>query len=187
MVHTISKLTRPFFSGCQNGFSDPVFQRLYSEGYYDNQEESSLTALSNLLSKATNPLQMAKLLYYASTIKKSRAWISEISGARFRTWEELHLLRKHWPGKILLKGIQGVKDARKAAEMKDFVDGIIVSNHGGRQVDGAIASLDALEMIMQDDLIRQSGMTVLFDSGVRTGSDILKAVALGAQGVLIGR
>lgn len=110
-----------------------------------------------------------------------------MSSARYRTWEDLHMLRKYWQGKILIKGIQSVEDAKKAVEMKGVIDGIIVSNHGGRQVDGAIASLDALENIMSDGAVGNSHLTVLFDSGIRTGSDILKALALGAKGVLIGR
>lgn len=67
------------------------------------------------------------------------------------------------------------------------MDGIIVSNHGGRQLDGAIASLDALAEIGADEKVKESGLTVLFDSGIRTGSDVLKAVALGAKAVLVGR
>jgi len=164
-----------------------VFQRLYREGYYNDPTKPQ--GLLTLLGKASNPFQGMKLLYNALTIKKSMAWISEISGTRFRTWEDLPLLRKHWPGKIVLKGIQSVADAKMAVKMqeKGFLDGIVVSNHGGRQVDGAIASLDALETIMEDEQVRGSGMTVLFDSGVRSGSDVLKAVALGAKGVMIGR
>lgn len=79
-----------------------------------------------------------------------------------------------------------LQDAEKAIEMG--IDGIIVSNHGGRQVDGAIASLDALAVICATPRIlaaQKVGMlTVLFDSGVRSGSDVIKAMALGAQGVL---
>jgi isopentenyl diphosphate isomerase/L-lactate dehydrogenase-like FMN-dependent dehydrogenase len=67
------------------------------------------------------------------------------------------------------------------------MNGIIVSNHGGRQVDGARASLDALAAITADRTVRRSGLTVLFDSGIRTGSDAIKALALGAKAVCIGR
>lgn len=62
-----------------------------------------------------------------------------------------------------------------------------MSNHGGRQLDGAIASLDALAEIGADEKVKDSGLTVLFDSGIRTGSDVLKAIALGAKAVLVGR
>jgi lactate 2-monooxygenase len=98
------------------------------------------------------------------------------------SWRDLPFLREHWDGPIVLKGIVSVDDARLAAE--HGMDGIVVSNHGGRQVDGAIAALDALP-----DIVAAVGeqLTVLFDSGVRTGADVVKALALGAQAVLIGR
>lgn len=102
-----------------------------------------------------------------------------------REWDHLRTLKKYWDGPIVLKGIQTVEDARKASEYG--MQGIIVSNHGGRQLDGAIGSLDALEQIGTDPYVRESGLTILFDSGIRTGSDILKAMALGADAVLIGR
>jgi L-lactate dehydrogenase (cytochrome) len=98
------------------------------------------------------------------------------------TWDDLESLRELTSLPILVKGIQHVDDAREAAARG--LDGIVVSNHGGRQVDGAIASLDALPPIADavgDDL------TVLFDSGIRGGSDIIKALALGAEAVLLGR
>lgn len=98
------------------------------------------------------------------------------------TWDRLGLIRKNWDGPILLKGIQAVEDAELAVE--HGIDGIVVSNHGGRQVDGAIASLDALAAIAP---AVGDAITVLFDSGIRTGSDIVKALALGAEAVLIGR
>jgi lactate 2-monooxygenase len=97
-------------------------------------------------------------------------------------WEDLPFLREHWDGPIVLKGIVSADDARLAAE--HGVDGIVVSNHGGRQVDGAIGALDALPAIVAAVGDR---LTVLFDSGVRCGADVVKALALGAQAVLIGR
>lgn len=98
------------------------------------------------------------------------------------TWDRLRWLRKQTKLPILLKGILHPEDARKAQRFG--VEGIIVSNHGGRQVDGAIAALDALPAIA-DAVGRR--MLVLFDSGVRRGSDVFKAIALGAKAVLIGR
>jgi lactate 2-monooxygenase len=98
------------------------------------------------------------------------------------TWNDIPFLREHWNGPIVLKGILSVADAVRAAD--SGVDGIIVSNHGGRQVDGAIAALDALPAVA--DAVG-GRLTVLFDSGVRGGADMLKALALGAQAVLIGR
>jgi lactate 2-monooxygenase len=98
------------------------------------------------------------------------------------TWDDIPFLRQHWNGPIVLKGILSVADAVRAAD--SGVDGIIVSNHGGRQVDGAIAALDALPAVA--DAVG-GRLTVLFDSGIRGGADMLKALALGAQAVLIGR
>ncbi|MBZ5733308.1 alpha-hydroxy-acid oxidizing protein [Nocardioides sp. TRM66260-LWL] len=98
------------------------------------------------------------------------------------SWERLAWLRERWAGPIVLKGLQHVDDALLARD--HGVEGVVVSNHGGRQVDGALASLDALPAIAEavgDDL------AVLFDSGVRSGPDVAKALALGADAVLLGR
>jgi lactate 2-monooxygenase len=97
------------------------------------------------------------------------------------TWADVEGLRERTKLPILLKGILHPDDARRAAAAG--VDGIVVSNHGGRQVDGAIASLDALVDIAP----AAEGLKVLLDSGVRTGADVFKALALGADAVLIGR
>jgi lactate 2-monooxygenase len=99
-----------------------------------------------------------------------------------KSWDDLVWLREHWDGPILLKGVLHPDDARKAADAG--LDGVVVSNHGGRQIDGEIASLEALPEIVTAVGDR---MTVLFDSGIRTGSDVMKALALGAQAVLVGR
>jgi len=98
------------------------------------------------------------------------------------TWEDLGQLRELTSLPILVKGIQHVEDAREAA--RRGLDGIVVSNHGGRQVDGAVASLDVLGPIAEavgDEL------AILFDSGIRGGADAIKALALGADAVLVGR
>jgi L-lactate dehydrogenase (cytochrome) len=98
------------------------------------------------------------------------------------TWDDVEQLRDLTSLPILVKGIQHVDDAREAA--RRGLDGIVVSNHGGRQVDGALGSLDALEPIAEavgDEL------TILFDSGVRGGADAIKALALGADAVCLGR
>ncbi len=98
------------------------------------------------------------------------------------TWDDLPFLRERWDGPIVLKGIQSVPDAKRAVAAG--MDGIVVSNHGGRQVDGGISALDALPPIVA---AVGSQATVLFDSGIRGGADIIKALALGAKAVLIGR
>jgi isopentenyl diphosphate isomerase/L-lactate dehydrogenase-like FMN-dependent dehydrogenase len=98
------------------------------------------------------------------------------------TWERLEWLRSITSLPILLKGILRADDARRAAERE--VDGIVVSNHGGRQIDGSVAALDALPAIVEEVGDR---MAVLFDSGIRSGSDVFKALAIGAKAVLVGR
>jgi lactate 2-monooxygenase len=108
-------------------------------------------------------------------------WLS-MFGDPTNTWDDLVWLRDQWDGPIVLKGVLHPEDARRAADAG--VDGVVVSNHGGRQIDGEIASLDALPGVVEAVGDR---MAVLFDSGIRTGSDIVKALALGAQAVLVGR
>jgi lactate 2-monooxygenase len=98
------------------------------------------------------------------------------------TWDDLAWLRELTSLPILVKGIQHVDDAREAVARG--VDGIVVSNHGGRQVDGAVASLDALPAIAA---ATGEDLAILFDSGVRGGADVLKALALGADAVCLGR
>ena len=107
---------------------------------------------------------------------------TEVFGDMSLTWDDLPFLREHWHGPIVLKGVLSAADALRAADAG--MDGVIVSNHGGRQVDGAIAALDALPAVAG---AAGSRLAVLFDSGVRTGADMVKALALGAQAVLIGR
>ena len=97
-------------------------------------------------------------------------------------WEYIKELRDAWPGKLLLKGIERADDAERAAALG--CDGVVVSNHGGRQLDGAAATLDALPAVASAVGNR---IAVLLDGGVRRGVDILKARALGAHAVLTGR
>src|SRR6267378_1154688 len=96
-------------------------------------------------------------------------------------WTHLELMRKLWKGRLVLKGILDQDDARIARE--SGVDGVIVSNHGGRQLDGALAPLRALPAVVA----QAGGMTVMIDGGIRRGTDVLKALALGAQFVFVGR
>lgn len=98
------------------------------------------------------------------------------------SWDDVAAIRRRWPGKLVLKGIMEPADARLAAECG--ADALVVSNHGGRQLDGAPSSLDALPAIVDavgDDI------EVWMDGGIRSGQDVLKALAMGARGTLIGR
>ncbi|MDP9294861.1 MAG: alpha-hydroxy-acid oxidizing protein, partial [Actinomycetota bacterium] len=97
-------------------------------------------------------------------------------------WDDLAFLRERTTLPILLKGVLHPEDAARAVQ--SGMDGIVVSNHGGRQVDGAIATLDALPAVVA---AVEGRIPVLLDSGVRSGADAFKALALGARAVLIGR
>ncbi|MDM0090128.1 MULTISPECIES: alpha-hydroxy acid oxidase [unclassified Variovorax] len=97
-------------------------------------------------------------------------------------WQDVAWIRKQWPGKLILKGIQDVDDAKLAAD--SGADALIVSNHGGRQLDGAPSSIRALPRIAEAVGHR---IEVHMDGGVRSGQDVLKALALGAKGTFIGR
>ncbi|GAA0253292.1 lactate 2-monooxygenase [Saccharothrix mutabilis subsp. mutabilis] len=108
-------------------------------------------------------------------------WVQLFTGTD-KSWDQVAFLREHWDGPIVLKGIQHPDDARKAVDAG--VQGIVVSNHGGRQVDGAVASLEVLPEIAA---AVGEQVEVLFDSGVRTGADVVKALALGASAVMVGR
>ena len=98
------------------------------------------------------------------------------------SWDYVQVLKEAWDGPVILKGILHPDDAKKALEIG--IDGIVVSNHGARQFDGAISSMDALPPIAQ---VVNGRIPLILDSGVRTGLDIIKAIALGADLVLLGR
>jgi L-lactate dehydrogenase (cytochrome) len=96
-------------------------------------------------------------------------------------WDHLRMIRRLWPGQLVVKGILDPRDARIAVDAG--ADGIIVSNHGGRQLDGAVAPLRVLPLVVA----ACPGVPVMIDSGFRRGSDVLKALALGAKFVFVGR
>ena len=98
------------------------------------------------------------------------------------SWRDLDFIRSEWKGPLIIKGILDPEDAREAAELG--ADGIVVSNHGGRQLDGVLSSTRALPPIVEAVGER---LTVLADGGVRSGLDVVRMLALGAKGVLLGR
>jgi L-lactate dehydrogenase (cytochrome) len=117
----------------------------------------------------------------ARSLPEFKAWVDSQFDPRI-TWQDLAWVRENWPGKIVLKGILDVEDAREAA--RAGVDGIVVSNHGGRQLDGVAASIDALPRIADATGDR---LEILMDGGVRSGLDVVKALALGARACMLGR
>ncbi|KAK1139032.1 hypothetical protein N8T08_001336 [Aspergillus melleus] len=146
--------------GADLGLSDPVFRRRCQAEGIDPDKD---------------------------VVAASTKWIDSVWHGRAWSWEKIPWLQEQWrrisDGRpFAIKGIQSVADARKCVEYG--VDGIVVSNHAGRQVDGAIASLDALESIV--DAVGDR-IYVMFDSGVRGASDVVKALALGARFVFVGR
>ncbi|KAJ7258761.1 oxidoreductase [Mycena haematopus] len=170
--------------GVQVGTSDPVFMARFGREPFKNPR-TKFPYDSAAMDKA----YVAGDSEAKDGVFLGMSWLKECNSGLFRSWEDLRFIRENWEGPLVLKGIQSVQDAEKA--LNHGVDGIIVSNHGGRQVDGAIPSLYALARIMRSPTVKAaqaSGkLTVLFDSGIRTGSDIMKALALGAQAVLLGR
>ena len=154
--------------------SDPVFARLVAEaGVNPDAPRPKVTpaALATLLSQMRRRTSRASVQRFV-----------EIYSRPSLSWADLPFLRERTRLPIVLKGICHPDDARRAIEAG--VDGIVVSNHGGRQVDGAIATLDALPAVVDAVAGR---IPVLMDSGIRSGADVVKALALGARAVLLGR
>lgn len=130
------------------------------------------------------PLRLGSLEAHAPAARDLDAFRAFID-AQFDprvTWADLAWLRERWPGRLVLKGILDADDARAAVAAG--ADGIVVSNHGGRQLDGAPASAASLPRIV--DAVG-ADTTVLVDGGIRSGVDVFRALALGARGVMIGR
>ena len=165
--------------------SDPVFRDLISEGALEppaQQPRPTLAALRTLIE-----LTRAYPDGFLATLRSGRGRaavqrFTEIYSRPSLTWETLAFLRERTSLPIVLKGILHPDDATRA--VAEGIDGVIVSNHGGRQVDGAIATLDALPAVVE---AIDGRIPVLLDSGVRGGADVFKALALGARAVLIGR
>lgn len=181
--------------------SDPVFQAIVRERV-DRARQAGIEAARNPEPDAAGSprtrVTAATLASFASILKHHpggfldnlRSPVPRASVETFLdvfanpslTWDRIGFLREHTTLPIILKGILHPDDARRAVEIG--VDGVVVSNHGGRQIDGEIASLDALPGVVDAVAGR---IPVLFDSGIRSGSDALVALALGASAVGIGR
>jgi len=142
--------------GVEIGFSDPAFRKIFREKHGKEIEDDEGAAAAE--------------------------WARIIFPGKSHGWKDIEFLKKHWDGPIVLKGIQTVADAKRARDAG--VQGIVVSNHGGRQVDGSVASLDMLPGIVE---VVGDSLEVIFDSGIRSGADVAKALALGAKMVLVGR
>lgn len=130
------------------------------------------------------PLVFGNLAAYvpgASQPAEFKSWVDSQFDASV-TWKDIEWLRKIWPGDIVIKGVLDADDARAAADAG--ADGVIVSNHGGRQLDGVASAIAATPKIV--DAVGDR-LAVLMDGGVRSGLDVVKAVAMGAKAVLIGR
>lgn len=128
---------------------------------------------------------LGNLLKYLPAGQHSAASAASYIGQQMAsdlTWVTLVEIRRHWPGKLIVKGILDAEDARRCRQLG--ADGVVVTNHGGRQLDDSPASLDCLPAIV--DAVGRD-LEILLDSGIRRGSDIAKALALGAHGVLSGR
>ena len=164
--------------------SDPVFIRLAEERAREPQETGPITlgAVRSLVELA-HRYPGAFFTNLRSPLPRAAVRLFlQIYSRPSLTWDDLAFLRGLTRLPILLKGILDPRDARTALE--HGVDGLVVSNHGGRQVDGAIASIDALPNIVE---AADGAVPVLLDSGIRGGADVFKALALGARAVLLGR
>ena len=149
----------------------------------------------NLLDFARHPLWLSTIVRHGMPVMEnlvgldaqatSSTAIASSVGRNYDpafNWDSLQKIRDSWPRKLIVKGILGPQDAVRVAAMG--CDALVVSNHGGRQLDGAVATFDALPAVVQ---AVDGHIPVLLDGGIRRGSDIFKALAMGAEGVLLGR
>jgi len=152
----------------------------------------TVKSVANMMTKVTWGLEMlrTKRRFFGNIVGHATgvsdpsslsSWTAEAFDPSL-DWARIKTLMDMWGGKVILKGILDVEDAKKAVEVG--ADAIIVSNHGGRQLDGALSSIRMLE-----EVVKEVGdkTEVWLDSGIRSGQDVLKAVAMGAKGVMIGR
>ena len=163
--------------------SDPVFQELMNQAEPQTRRKITLHSIAGLIRMIRNypGSNFISKLISGRPIKAVQKFISIYSNPAL-TWDDLKFLKEITQLPVLLKGILHADDARKAIDYG--MNGIIVSNHGGRQVDGSISAIDALPSITETV---QNKIPILLDSGIRGGADIFKALALGAKAVCIGR
>lgn len=164
--------------------SDPVFKELMQQPSDGEAPKAPLgiEAIKTLINSArAYPGSTLDAIKSGNALKAVRKFV-EIYSRPTLTWDNLGFLREHTTLPIVLKGIQHVDDAKKAVDYG--IDGIFVSNHGGRQVDGAIGGAHALEAISN---AVSGNISIGFDSGIRGGADVLKAISLGADVVGVGR
>ena len=152
--------------------------------------------LTNLITLATKPYWCWHMLHtkrrtfgnivgHASGVSDTSslsAWTSQQFDPAL-SWDDVAWIKDKWGGKIIIKGIMEPEDAHLA--VKSGADALIVSNHGGRQLDGALPSIEALPAIV--DAVGKDNIEIYLDSGVRSGQDVIRSVAMGARGVFIGR
>jgi len=172
--------------------SDPVFQRLVEErvaaAAHDEPEPQprpTPAAVRTLVSLSRNHPGDTRRNLTAPEPRAAVETFLDVFSKPSLSWADLPRLRELTSLPVVLKGVLHPDDARRAVD--EGVDGILVSNHGGRQVDRSVAALDALPGVV--DAVRFSGsdVPVLFDSGIRSGADVFVALALGADAVGIGR
>ena len=166
--------------------SDPIFQQLLDD-FLQNPPATRPPVTPTTLRHVLGTVRRYPTGSFLGKLRSGRALgaVSLFSGIYTNpttTWDDLAFLREQTRLPILLKGILHPDDARKAVD--HGMDGIIVSNHGGRQVDGAISTIEALPAVVA---AVNGQLPVLLDSGIRGGTDVIKAIALGARAVCLGR
>lgn len=134
-----------------------------------------------LLGRPHNLGNLAPVLGHSSGLEDYIGWMARNFDPRV-CWNDLTWIREHWDGPLIIKGILDPDDAAEAVELQ--ADGIVVSNHGGRQLDGVLSTARVLPAIAERV---KDNITILVDGGVRSGLDVVRMLALGAKGVLLGR
>lgn len=163
----------------RNGMANPIKANPTLARHFLGKPEWLLTVLARYAVSGGLP-QFAN--YPTEAVAGGARKVLRQTNAANVTWEDVGELRRRWPRTLVLKGVLTPDDARLAAE--HGVDGIVVSNHGARNFDASPASIEVLAEIV--DAV-DGRMRVIFDSGVRRGTDVLKAIAIGADAVMIGR